>query len=273
MTPTDFSLNARRSTRIPMRIPVRVGVKQSDGTFDTLNGWTVVLNKHGAKIECARPFELGNILLVTVGNSRSGLGNVVWTDQKKNKNGNFEFGVELREAQNLWGVDFPPNDWERRRAAADANFVPEPEPAAQPQPAEPQMAAVALEAEPEPSVVFLDADSEIPPALPDFPELVEAQAQSYPAVNGHAPSAASLQAEQRAAAAGAPTCDPVDLTHELHAPHAEPEPTPLLSRHMSGETFSAAAATVLNAVVAVLEKRGLITREELYEEMRKLGDE
>ncbi len=260
MTPTDFSLNARRSTRIPMRIPVRVGMKQPDGSFETLNGWTVVLNKHGAKIECGRPFELGTSILVTVGNTRSALGNVVWHDQKKNKNGNFEFGLELREAQNLWGVDFPPNDWERRRAAADSSFVPGTGPA-----------PVAAETESEPSVEFLDAENEPPPPLPDFPELVspppaaqEVMAQQAPVyVNGDTRSAASVAVT---------SCDPVDLTHELHGSPGEPAP-PLLSRHMSGETFATAAATVLNAVVAVLEKRGLITRHELYEELRKLGDE
>ena len=49
----QFSLKARRTTRIPLRIPVQVEVEE-DGKSRTLDGWTMIVNVNGAKIECKR---------------------------------------------------------------------------------------------------------------------------------------------------------------------------------------------------------------------------
>ena len=92
---------------MPMRLPVRL-VKDASGSFEGVEGWTIVLSQYGARIECKRPCDMGDEVVVTnLANERSAMGKVVWCEQKKNENGNFEFGVELRDAKDLWGITFP----------------------------------------------------------------------------------------------------------------------------------------------------------------------
>ena len=92
---------------MPMRLPVRL-VKDASGSFEGVEGWTIVLSQYGARIECKRPPVMGDEVVVTnLAHERSAMGKVVWCEDKKNENGNFEFGVELRDAKNLWGITFP----------------------------------------------------------------------------------------------------------------------------------------------------------------------
>jgi hypothetical protein len=48
-------------------------------------------------------------------NGMSKKGRVVWNKAEPNASGNYEFEVELDEPENLWGVGFPPSDWDRLR--------------------------------------------------------------------------------------------------------------------------------------------------------------
>ena len=109
MTPESLSLGALRSTRVAMRLPVRLEMKEEKGTFQTLAGWTLVLSKYAARIECRRPLDVNQEVMVTLlpAEERNGMGKVVWCDSHPNNNGNFEFSVELGDAEGLWGVRFP----------------------------------------------------------------------------------------------------------------------------------------------------------------------
>ena len=49
MNAEAFTLKARRTTRVPLRVPVQLGVEEG-GAPKTLDGWTVIVNIHGAKI-------------------------------------------------------------------------------------------------------------------------------------------------------------------------------------------------------------------------------
>jgi hypothetical protein len=107
-----FSLKARRTTRIPLRIPVLV-VIEDNGQSRSLDGWTMIVNVHGAKIECKRRMDLNDEVTIQVPfNGMSEKGKVVWSRPEPNASGNYEFGVELNQPDNLWGVGFPPSDWE-----------------------------------------------------------------------------------------------------------------------------------------------------------------
>ncbi len=92
---------------MPMRLAVRL-VKDASGSFQGLEGWTVVLSQYGARIECKQPCDVGEEVVVTnLTNERSAMGKVIWCEHKKNESGNLEFGVELRDAKDLWGIKFP----------------------------------------------------------------------------------------------------------------------------------------------------------------------
>ena len=112
-----FSLKARRTTRIPLRIPVLVVIEDS-GQSRTMDGWTMIVNVHGAKIECKRRFGLHDEVTIQVPfNGMSQKGTVVWSKSEPNESGNYEFGVELNHPDNLWGVGFPPSDWDASRSS------------------------------------------------------------------------------------------------------------------------------------------------------------
>ena len=124
MNDDKFSLKARRTTRIPLRIPVHLVVQEIDGRTRTLDGWTMIVNVHGARIECKRPFALHEEVLLQVPSSgKVQKGRVVWSGSEANKNGYYEFGLEMESPENLWGVGFPPSDWSTNRAAAAAELA------------------------------------------------------------------------------------------------------------------------------------------------------
>ena len=107
MTPDNF-LGARGSTRVPVRLPVQLRIKDDKGTFRELVAQTLVVSKYGAKIECKRPLDVNQEVTVTVlpSEDRSGIGRVVWCDRNRSDSGNFELGLEIRQAENLWEITF-----------------------------------------------------------------------------------------------------------------------------------------------------------------------
>ncbi len=109
MTPDNF-LGARRSTRVALRLPVRLRIKNEKGTLEGLAAQTLEVSKYGAKIECQRPLDVNQKVTVSVlpMEERSEIGRVVWCNSNPNGSDNFELGVELREAENRWGITFPP---------------------------------------------------------------------------------------------------------------------------------------------------------------------
>lgn len=111
-----FSLKARRTTRIPLRIPILIVIEEGDKTR-TLDAWTMIVNVHGAKIECKHPLPLHQEITIQVPfNGMSQKGKVVWNRSEPNDSDAYEIGVELDRPENLWGVGFPPSDWSAGRA-------------------------------------------------------------------------------------------------------------------------------------------------------------
>lgn len=236
MADRSYSMRARRTTRIALRLPARLGYKDASGQYQMEDASTIVLNKHGARFECARLFELRQELLVVAPTtSRSGLGKVVWVDSKRNKTGNAEFAVELYKADNLWGVSFPPDDWQA--------------------PAGPQT-ATAVELPPTPSAAPQQSPAPSPPAAREPAPTPVAESRARPAATEDLTAELSV----------------MELREELGMAEgaAAPETPPVLSRHLSPEMFPAMTAAVLNALVSLLERRGLMTREELNAEIQRL---
>ncbi len=116
----NFGLETRRSSRFPLRVRLRV-TYQEKGKAQSLDARTVIVNRNGCKIERERAFELHEEVLLEVPSTRkSGKGKVVWREPEANGDGNFECGVELEKAENLWAVRFPVSDWEAGRTKPPA---------------------------------------------------------------------------------------------------------------------------------------------------------
>jgi len=121
MNDDSFSLKARRTTRIPLRIPVLLAFcDQETDKARTTDAWTLIVNVNGARVECKHSFEINQEVLIRVphlGKSQRGM--IVWGDTQANKSGGYECGIKLDKAENLWGVGFPPSDWTSKSAGIE----------------------------------------------------------------------------------------------------------------------------------------------------------
>ena len=104
-----------QSTCVSMRIPVQVTTRNSSGIPETVIARSILINQRGARFECLsrleqQPFEMHEELWIDVlANGKALGGIVIGADSRPNRNGNFEFSVELGDSMNLF--DEPPRDW------------------------------------------------------------------------------------------------------------------------------------------------------------------
>jgi hypothetical protein len=102
----------RRSTRLSISIPIGISGKDAEGRAFKENVRTLVISKHGAKILTVHQLSSGTEILV----ENKSLGNiakatVVWLEARRRSRDLHQVGLQLVEAQNIWGIEFPPDDW------------------------------------------------------------------------------------------------------------------------------------------------------------------
>ena len=161
----------RRSPRVSASVPIVIrGVDVTGQSFEE-STWTVGVNKQGGKIATFRQWQIGDeITIENPALGRAGKAHVVRVDEKHIPEDPCEIGVELNEAENLWGVKLPPENWPRSSAGnvggRAVEWTPEPVPVpeapASSPPAAPQPAAGL---EPAPAEVSEHAEEPTPPSL------------------------------------------------------------------------------------------------------------
>ena len=118
----------RRSTRLSISIPIVIHGKDAHQKTFKEKTHTLIVNKHGAKLVTSHQLAIGmQILIENPSMGSSGKANVVWVTAKSNSQGLHEVGVQLVEAQNIWGLEFPPDDWtaqEKDQGTPAANGTP-----------------------------------------------------------------------------------------------------------------------------------------------------
>ena len=110
----------RRSTRLTISIPVTIRGKDADGKTFMEKSHSVSVSKHGGTIETASPLKAG--MAVSIENPKLGKtaqASVVLVMDKLGPSGLRQVAVALTEPQNIWGIDFPPFDWEQPGALTD----------------------------------------------------------------------------------------------------------------------------------------------------------
>ena len=130
----------RRSTRLSITIPITMSGKDTGGHTFKENSRTVVINKQGAKILTFHQLAVG--AEVTIENrilGRTAKATVVWVGDRPSPKDALEVGVQLANAENIWGIEFPPDDWQEGPPAATTSQKVEPQPpaSAPPPPAAP----------------------------------------------------------------------------------------------------------------------------------------
>jgi hypothetical protein len=102
----------RRSTRLSISIPVVISGVDADGNSFSETVHTLIVNKHGGKIAATLHLALGTE--VWVENRALGVvakASVAWLGEKEHPGDLYHVGLQLLEAQNVWGIGFPPDDW------------------------------------------------------------------------------------------------------------------------------------------------------------------
>src|SRR5271166_136987 len=102
----------RRAKRLSLALPIVIHGKDAQQTAFRERTQTLIVNKHGARFLTAQQLAVGGEILV----ENPALGsvakaNVVWVSAKRNANGLLEAGAQFVESQNIWGIEFPPDDW------------------------------------------------------------------------------------------------------------------------------------------------------------------
>jgi len=119
--PEGQGVAGRRSSRLSITIPIAIKGKDSSGHEFKENTRTLVINKHGAKIATVHQLSLGAELVVeNRASGQSAKGNVVWLGEKRSTKEPCEVGLQLVDAQNIWGIEFPPEDWQEGGPAETA---------------------------------------------------------------------------------------------------------------------------------------------------------
>jgi PilZ domain len=98
-------MNARRSTRVPLKVVITI---EGGTETRTCDGETIVINLHGALIATAIGLSTGMRISIHVYvTDKRAAARVVYIDPKNP----LHCGIELDEPRNIWGVPLPPDNW------------------------------------------------------------------------------------------------------------------------------------------------------------------
>ncbi len=207
----------RRSSRLPVAIPITISGKEEDGTPYKVRAFTLSVNKHGAEIATSRKLKPDEEIAVE--NSalrRSVQARVVREGRPGSGTSPREFSIELLQPENIWGVRFPPEDWSDQESTAAPSATEKPAADGEHKPITEQTARFSLGD-------VLRAQLATPPVVPP-PAPKENSEVSTPAP---VTAAAVIPAAAAAAPAPAPVepAAPAKLT-EAKAPEAVEAPPP-----------------------------------------------
>ncbi|MFB3921614.1 MAG: hypothetical protein ACE145_07820 [Terriglobia bacterium] len=97
----------RRSSRVNVRIPVKISGTLADNKPFAEDTFVLTVSKYGAKIKLAQPLKVGTQIRLQPANRRnSAIFKVVWTGREGSPRQG-EMGIEYVEVSNLLGITFP----------------------------------------------------------------------------------------------------------------------------------------------------------------------
>jgi hypothetical protein len=107
-------LVGRRSTRVSVAVPILVRGMDASGNPFKEHTFTLNVNKHGAEIATSHFLAVdAEINIENISLKRSGLARVVQRRERRTPNSPYEVSIELLDPENIWGVRFPPADWDK----------------------------------------------------------------------------------------------------------------------------------------------------------------
>ncbi len=114
---TEELKKKRRSTRVKQSVPITVSGSDALGRRFREHTITATVNCHGCKFLSKHYLLAGTRIELEVasrqsdGEPRKVGARVAWTERPKSLTEPFQVGVELETPGNIWGLEFPPEDW------------------------------------------------------------------------------------------------------------------------------------------------------------------
>jgi len=117
---TATTAASRRSTRLYLSLPIVLHGKDTQQKVFREDTRTLIVNRHGARLITSQQLVVGAEIVVE--NPAMGSvvkANVVWVGAKHDSTGRREAGIQLVESRNIWGIEFPSDDWTNDEKVAD----------------------------------------------------------------------------------------------------------------------------------------------------------
>lgn len=168
---TAATVASRRSTRIYLSLPIVIQGKDAQQKAFREDTRTLIVNRHGARLITSQQLVVGAEILVENPALRSMVkANVVWVSARQDTTGRREAGIQLAESRNIWGIEFPSDDWSTDVNVADS---PASKGASIPRPASAESASVRSASSP------LSSEQIATQILQDLHEIADAHARQF----------------------------------------------------------------------------------------------
>lgn len=108
--PPAAAQSVRRSSRVPVRVPVRVTSMEPDPQFSEICE-TLVVNAHGCALRFPLKLDTGSALRLHTRTGRQTTAYVVFCQPMGSDGKGFRLGAQLDRPENFWGLEACPDDW------------------------------------------------------------------------------------------------------------------------------------------------------------------
>lgn len=108
--PASISHAVRRSSRVPVKVPVRVTSLEPNSKFSEVCE-TLVVSAHGCALRFPLKLDAGSALRLHNRGGREATAYVVFCQPMGSDGQGFRLGAQLDRPENFWGLESYPDDW------------------------------------------------------------------------------------------------------------------------------------------------------------------
>ena len=108
--PASNAHTVRRSSRVPVRVPIRVTSMEPNAQFSEICE-TLVVSAHGCALRFPLKLEAGSALRLHSRGGRQATAYVVFCQPMGSDGQGFRLGAQLDRPENFWGLESYPDDW------------------------------------------------------------------------------------------------------------------------------------------------------------------
>lgn len=127
--PASNGQAVRRSSRVPVKVPIRVTSMEPNAQFSEICE-TLVVSAHGCALRFPLKLDAGSTLRLHSRGGRQAMAHVVFCQPMGPDGQGFRLGARLDRPENFWGLESYPEDWRVLEMPAPAAPQPSQEPSA-----------------------------------------------------------------------------------------------------------------------------------------------